>query len=65
MITRASAAGIVKWACPYEARVFNWEAFEGENPYVPQWGELVRNAVCVACRRNAPSATNALTAGWN
>ncbi len=26
-------------ACPYEARAFNWEAFTGENPYVPEWGE--------------------------
>ncbi len=26
-------------ACPYDARVFNWEAFEGENPYVPEFGE--------------------------
>ncbi len=25
-------------ACPYEARSFNWEAFEGENPAVPEWG---------------------------
>jgi len=25
-------------ACPYEARAFNWEAFTGENPYVPEWG---------------------------
>lgn len=25
-------------ACPYEARSFNWEKFEGENPMVPQWG---------------------------
>jgi Fe-S-cluster-containing dehydrogenase component len=26
-------------ACPYDARSFNWEKFEGENPYVPQYGE--------------------------
>jgi len=26
-------------ACPYGARSFNWEAFTGENPAVPQWGE--------------------------
>ena len=26
-------------ACPYQARVFNWEKFEGENPAVPTWGE--------------------------
>ncbi len=26
-------------ACPYGARVFNWEAFEGENPAVPEWGQ--------------------------
>lgn len=26
-------------ACPYDARVFNWESFDGENPYVPEWGE--------------------------
>ncbi len=26
-------------ACPYDARVFNWESFEGENPYVPEWGD--------------------------
>lgn len=25
-------------ACPYEARAFNWKAFEGENPAVPTWG---------------------------
>lgn len=25
-------------ACPYGARSFNWEAFEGENPAVPEWG---------------------------
>ena len=25
-------------ACPYQARSFNWEAFEGENPRVPKWG---------------------------
>ncbi|MBL8063993.1 MAG: 4Fe-4S dicluster domain-containing protein [Anaerolineales bacterium] len=26
-------------ACPYDARVFNWEAFTGDNPAVPEWGE--------------------------
>jgi len=26
-------------ACPYSARAFNWEAFTGENPAVPEWGE--------------------------
>ncbi len=25
-------------ACPYGARAFNWEQFEGENPLVPEWG---------------------------
>lgn len=25
-------------ACPYGARSFNWETFEGRNPAVPQWG---------------------------
>jgi Fe-S-cluster-containing dehydrogenase component len=25
-------------ACPYGARVFNWEAFEGDNDVVPEWG---------------------------
>jgi Fe-S-cluster-containing dehydrogenase component len=25
-------------ACPYGARSFNWTAFTGENPKVPQWG---------------------------
>jgi Fe-S-cluster-containing dehydrogenase component len=25
-------------ACPYNARSFNWEKFEGENPAVPKWG---------------------------
>jgi Fe-S-cluster-containing dehydrogenase component len=25
-------------ACPYGARSFNWEAFEGPNPQVPDWG---------------------------
>jgi phenylacetyl-CoA:acceptor oxidoreductase subunit 1 len=26
-------------ACPYGARYFNWEAFEGPNPVVPEWGD--------------------------
>jgi phenylacetyl-CoA:acceptor oxidoreductase subunit 1 len=26
-------------ACPYGARAFNWEAFDGPNPAVPTWGE--------------------------
>ena len=26
-------------ACPYGARAFNWEAFTGVNPAVPEWGE--------------------------
>lgn len=25
-------------ACPYDARSFNWEKFEGANPAVPKWG---------------------------
>lgn len=25
-------------ACPYDARVFNWEARKDVNPYVPTWG---------------------------
>jgi Fe-S-cluster-containing dehydrogenase component len=25
-------------ACPYEARTFNWETFDGDNPAVPEWG---------------------------
>ncbi len=25
-------------ACPYGARMFNWEARSGENPFVPTWG---------------------------
>lgn len=25
-------------ACPYNARSFNWEAFKGDNPAVPEWG---------------------------
>jgi len=25
-------------ACPYAARAFNWEAFTGDNPAVPEWG---------------------------
>jgi len=25
-------------ACPFDARKFNWEEWEGENPYVPTWG---------------------------
>lgn len=25
-------------ACPYTARVFNWEEFTGPNPAVPKWG---------------------------
>ncbi|MFC2064660.1 sulfate reduction electron transfer complex DsrMKJOP subunit DsrO [Chloroflexota bacterium] len=25
-------------ACPYDARSFNWEAFTGPNPAVPDWG---------------------------
>ena len=33
-------------ACPYFARVFNWEAFTGPNPAVPEWGhpEVPRRA---------------------
>jgi Fe-S-cluster-containing dehydrogenase component len=26
-------------ACPYQARSFNWEAFTGPNPAVPEWGQ--------------------------
>lgn len=26
-------------ACPYGARAFNWEAFDGANPAVPEWGQ--------------------------
>src|SRR5512138_2868985 len=26
-------------ACPYQARSFNWDAFKGDNPAVPEWGE--------------------------
>lgn len=26
-------------ACPYGARAFNWQTFEGPNPAVPTWGE--------------------------
>ncbi len=26
-------------ACPYGARSFNWEAFTGPNPAVPEWGQ--------------------------
>lgn len=26
-------------ACPYQARSFNWQEFEGENPAVPEWGD--------------------------
>jgi Fe-S-cluster-containing dehydrogenase component len=26
-------------ACPYGARTFNWEAFTGQNPAVPEWGQ--------------------------
>lgn len=25
-------------ACPYNARAFNWETFDGNNPAVPTWG---------------------------
>jgi phenylacetyl-CoA:acceptor oxidoreductase subunit 1 len=25
--------------CPYQARSFNWKAFDGPNPAVPEWGE--------------------------
>ena len=25
-------------ACPYGARSFGWETFEGDNPAVPSWG---------------------------
>jgi phenylacetyl-CoA:acceptor oxidoreductase subunit 1 len=25
-------------ACPYQARSFNWKAFDGPNPVVPKWG---------------------------
>jgi phenylacetyl-CoA:acceptor oxidoreductase 27-kDa subunit len=26
-------------ACPYQARSFNWKAFTGTNPVVPEWGD--------------------------
>jgi Fe-S-cluster-containing dehydrogenase component len=26
-------------ACPYGARAFNWEPFDGPNPAVPEWGQ--------------------------
>lgn len=26
-------------ACPYYGRAFNWEAFTGPNPFVPEWGQ--------------------------
>jgi phenylacetyl-CoA:acceptor oxidoreductase subunit 1 len=26
-------------ACPYYGRAFNWEAFTGDNPFVPEWGQ--------------------------
>lgn len=26
-------------ACPYYARSFNWESFDGPNPAVPEWGQ--------------------------
>ena len=26
-------------ACPYQARSFNWEEFDGPNPAVPEWGQ--------------------------
>lgn len=26
-------------ACPYQARSFNWKAFEGPNPAIPDWGQ--------------------------
>jgi Fe-S-cluster-containing dehydrogenase component len=26
-------------ACPYQARIFNWTKFEGDNPAVPEWGQ--------------------------
>lgn len=26
-------------ACPYGARSFNWKAFDGPNPAVPEWGQ--------------------------
>ena len=26
-------------ACPYQARSFNWDAFDGPNPAVPKWGQ--------------------------
>ncbi len=26
-------------ACPYGARAFNWQTFDGPNPAVPQWGQ--------------------------
>jgi Fe-S-cluster-containing dehydrogenase component len=26
-------------SCPYGARYFNWEKFEGDNPVVPAWGQ--------------------------
>jgi Fe-S-cluster-containing dehydrogenase component len=26
-------------SCPYGARYFNWQEFEGDNPAVPTWGQ--------------------------
>ncbi|MGE5072707.1 MAG: sulfate reduction electron transfer complex DsrMKJOP subunit DsrO [Anaerolineae bacterium] len=26
-------------ACPYQARSFNWKAFDGPNPAIPKWGQ--------------------------
>jgi phenylacetyl-CoA:acceptor oxidoreductase subunit 1 len=26
-------------ACPYQARLFNWKAYEEVNPTIPEWGE--------------------------
>ena len=26
-------------ACPYQARSFNWKAFDGPNPAIPNWGQ--------------------------
>ena len=49
-------------ACPYQARVFNWESSKAKIPPYPNGVLLKWNDGRAACPKNAPSAITALTA---